>query len=53
MRTDRHKYVEFEDGALELYDLQVDPYELTNVAGAPAYANVTATLRATLAAMRP
>ena len=44
VRTNRHKYVEFEDGALELYDLQVDPYELTNVAGAPAYANVTATL---------
>jgi arylsulfatase A-like enzyme len=37
VRTARHKYVEYVTGEKELYDLAVDPYELTNiVATAPA-----------------
>lgn len=27
LRTERHKYVEYEDGDRELYDLEADPYE--------------------------
>ena len=31
IRTDTHKYVEYESGEKELYDLQADPYELDNI----------------------
>jgi N-acetylglucosamine-6-sulfatase len=31
VRTESHKYVEYETGERELYDLQVDPYELKNI----------------------
>jgi arylsulfatase A-like enzyme len=36
LRTTDFKYVEYTDGARELYDLRVDPYELQNLAGAEA-----------------
>jgi len=29
--TETHKYVEYESGERELYDLEADPYELENV----------------------
>ena len=31
VRTETHKYVEYENGGRELYDLEADPYELENV----------------------
>ena len=36
VRSQRWKYVYYADGFQELYDLKLDPYELTNVAGDPA-----------------
>jgi N-acetylglucosamine-6-sulfatase len=31
VRTDTHKYVEYNNGETELYDLEADPYELDNI----------------------
>ena len=31
VRTETHKYVEYDNGDVELYDLQSDPYELENL----------------------
>jgi len=31
IRTDTHKYVEYDNGDVELYDLQNDPYELESI----------------------
>jgi N-acetylglucosamine-6-sulfatase len=31
VRTETHKYVEYENGERELYDLTTDPYELENL----------------------
>jgi N-acetylglucosamine-6-sulfatase len=31
VRTDTHKYVEYNNGETELYDLRADPYELDNI----------------------
>jgi arylsulfatase A-like enzyme len=31
VRTETHKYVEYDNGEAELYDLEADPYELDNV----------------------
>lgn len=47
--TDDHKYVEYVTGEKELYDLAKDPYELTNLAGDPRYAEGEAKLAGTLA----
>jgi arylsulfatase A-like enzyme len=49
IRTERYAYVEYNSGARELYDLRVDPDELDNVAGDPAYGEVRARLSARLA----
>jgi arylsulfatase A-like enzyme len=43
VRTWRYKYVKYSDGSEELYDLQKDPFELTNIA---ADASAGATKRA-------
>lgn len=51
VRTSRYKYVANATGEIELYDLEVDPYELTNFAGNPAYAEVEAALAKRLAAL--
>jgi arylsulfatase A-like enzyme len=44
-----YTYREYDDGSRELYDLAADPYELQNVAGEAAYADVQATLASDLA----
>ena len=31
VRTEAHKYVDYDNGDVELYDLQSDPYELENL----------------------
>jgi arylsulfatase A-like enzyme len=31
VRTETHKYVEYDNGETELYDLEADPYELANL----------------------
>jgi N-acetylglucosamine-6-sulfatase len=36
--SDRWKYLEFETGEVEMYDLNTDPFELQNLALDPAYA---------------
>ncbi len=52
VRTARYLYAEYLNGDSELYDLAVDPYELTNVVQAPAYAAARAGLRAILDRLR-
>ena len=50
VRTDRYTYVVWtETGEPELYDRDVDPYQLDNVAGDPAYAATQARLARKLA----
>jgi N-acetylglucosamine-6-sulfatase len=44
IRTKRYMYAEYVDGERELYDLELDPFEKTNVAGQPAYAAVQTAL---------
>ena len=45
VRTATRKYVKYDDGFEELYDLTADPYELENKAGDAASAGDLATLR--------
>lgn len=52
VRTSRYKYVANSTGEIELYDLEGDPFELTNVHGDPAYAEAEAALAGRLAALR-
>ncbi|GIU87280.1 MAG: hypothetical protein KatS3mg009_1795 [Acidimicrobiia bacterium] len=52
VRTRTHKYVEYEDGSVQLFDLAHDPYELTNLASDPNAAAVVADLRARLERLR-
>jgi hypothetical protein len=42
VRTERHKLVHWihKEGVDELYDLERDPYEITNVIGDPAYGSL-------------
>ena len=48
VRTTCHKYAHYVDGSCELYDLEADPNELSNLAGDPAYHEVQAALHARL-----
>jgi arylsulfatase A-like enzyme len=52
IRTRTYKYVELNTGEKELYDLVLDPYELQNVAGDPAYSQVQADLAAELKTLK-
>lgn len=53
VRTTQYKYVEYETGERELYDLFADPYELHNHANQPEYAGIQADLAITLAGLAP
>ena len=45
VRTERHKYISWtHHDVVELYDLETDPYELTNLADDPAHAALRAEL---------
>jgi arylsulfatase A-like enzyme len=48
IRTVGWRYVELVTGERELYDETTDPYEVHNLAGAPAYAGIQASLKAQL-----
>ncbi len=49
VRTWRYKYIRYEDGSEELYDLAQDPYEEASLAADPSYASVKRDLEALLA----
>ena len=42
IRSERWRYIHYADGSEELYDMQTDPHEWTNLAGNPEYAAVMA-----------
>jgi arylsulfatase A-like enzyme len=52
MRTERFAYIELATGERELYDVAADPYQLTNVVGDHAYADVAGRMSAALAEFR-
>lgn len=52
VRTTRYKYIEYEDGFIELFDLERDPDEMASVAKDPDYAGVRRLLAAALELMR-
>lgn len=45
IHTGRYVYVEWEGDKSELYDLEEDPFQLTNVAGDPAYEDIETEMR--------
>jgi len=52
VRTDRWKYVEYENGDRELYDLAADPYEMSSIAGSAQGVQVLPDLRRRLDLLR-
>lgn len=48
LRDSRYRYIRYAEGAEELYDLQADPNEWTNLANRPASENVISRFRQTL-----
>jgi arylsulfatase A-like enzyme len=52
IRSARWKYVEHSTGERELYDLNLDPYELTSLHADPRYTQVRQALAARLASLR-
>ena len=40
LRTNRWRYIRYRDGGKELYDMQADPFEYTNLAGKPEYKSI-------------
>ncbi|MDE0769578.1 MAG: sulfatase [Opitutaceae bacterium] len=44
IRTESHRYIRYADGSEELYDEAKDPYEWTNLASNPEYADLKAGL---------
>jgi arylsulfatase A-like enzyme len=45
LRTERYVYVETDADLPELYDLEADPYQLSNIVSDPNYADIVADLR--------
>jgi arylsulfatase A-like enzyme len=52
VRTDRYKYIEYEDGSVQLFDLHDDPCELTNLAPDAQHIAVVAELAPKVARLR-
>ena len=52
IRTERWMYALYKTGERELYDLNRDPYELTNLAGRPSYRDRERKLRADMQELR-
>lgn len=52
VRTARYLYAEYTNSERELYDLAVDPQQLSNVAGDPAYASTVASMKVKLETLR-
>jgi N-acetylglucosamine-6-sulfatase len=52
LETDRYVYIEYATGETELYDLERDPFELTNLAGVPSDRNLGERLATQLGALR-
>ena len=48
VRSERYRYIRYEDGSEELYDHQADSDEWTNLAGNPEYASIKADLKKAL-----
>jgi arylsulfatase A-like enzyme len=51
VRTERWRYVEYDDGGAMLFDRQKDPHELKNLASDPAHAKVVAEMKILLEKM--
>ncbi len=52
VRTSGYVYAEYANGDRELYDLTVDPFQMTNVFNDPAYTSEIPTLQSLLAALK-
>jgi N-acetylglucosamine-6-sulfatase len=52
LRTATHKYIEYPDGFVQLFDLTSDPWELTNLGTDPAQAPLIADLHTQLTRLR-
>lgn len=52
VRTERWRYIRYNNGSEELYDHANDPREWTNLAGSPEHAEVKQSLQAKMAALR-
>jgi len=52
VRTQSYTYAEHTTGELELYDMKVDPNQLTNIAGDPANAGLIAQLSSLVASLK-
>jgi arylsulfatase A-like enzyme len=52
IRTPTHKYIEYPDGYVQLFDLTTDPWELTNLAPDAAQAPLIADLHARLTRLK-
>ena len=52
LRTATHKYVEYPDGYVQLFDLTTDPWELTNLASDPGQAQLITDLHARLSRLK-